>query len=83
MTKKEITNEKIENEETVKIEQPITEVAPEEPKETIKNEKSVEELADEVERGVHGSGRERMLVLGDRYEEVQSEVNLRFRKASK
>lgn len=39
--------------------------------------KSIEQLADEVERGVHGSGRERMIVLGDNYEAVQREVNLR------
>ena len=42
--------------------------------------KSVKQLADEVERGEHGSGRERMLVLGEQYEDVQQEVHKRFIK---
>ena len=46
-------------------------------------EKTVEQLADEVDRGVHGSGRERMIVLGSRYEEVQAEVNRRFKESIK
>jgi len=41
--------------------------------------KSIATLVDEVNRGVHGSGRERMLSLGNRYTEVQREVNRRSR----
>lgn len=43
------------------------------------SEKTVNQLADEVDRGLHGSGRERMISLGSRYAEVQKEVNRRFR----
>jgi hypothetical protein len=42
--------------------------------------KSIEQLADEVMVGMHGSGRERMIVLGDQYEKVQKEVNRRIRE---
>ena len=42
-------------------------------------EKTISQLADEVMRGVHGSGRERMIVLGDKYEAVQKEVNKRIK----
>lgn len=84
-------NEEVKD-ETVKIEQPITptvEVAPkeaEEPKEREATKEEVDEttkiqkLADEVERGAHGSGRERMLVLGADYVKVQAEVNRRARQ---
>lgn len=41
--------------------------------------KSISQLADEVMRGVHGSGRERMLSLGTNYAAVQMEVNRRLR----
>lgn len=37
--------------------------------------KTVAQLAQEVMRGVHGSGRDRMRSLGNRYAEVQQEVN--------
>ena len=43
------------------------------------SEKTVTQLADEVARGVYGSGRERMISLGHRYAEVQKELNRRFR----
>lgn len=43
--------------------------------ETIINQKSVDELADEVIRGVYGNGDDRKVALGDRYNEVQARVN--------
>jgi hypothetical protein len=42
--------------------------------------KSIEELVKEVIKGKHGSGRERMLSLGDDYEAVQHEVNQLIKK---
>jgi hypothetical protein len=47
---------------------------------TAPKEKSIEQLVKEVIKGVHGSGRERMLSLGDRYEAVQHEVNQLIKK---
>lgn len=41
--------------------------------------KSLNTLVEEVLRGEHGSGRERMVSLGSRYTEVQREVNKRMR----
>lgn len=41
--------------------------------------KSVSELADEVDRGLHGDGDERKESLGDRYAEVQKEIERRYR----
>ena len=41
--------------------------------------KSVSELATEVIRGVYGNGAARKKALGDRYNEVQAEVNRRYR----
>jgi len=43
-------------------------------------EKSIEQLVSEVVRGAHGTGRERMLSLGDKYEVVQHEVNQLIKK---
>lgn len=43
-------------------------------------EKSIEQLVAEVVRGAHGTGRERMLSLGDKYEVVQHEVNQLIKK---
>lgn len=40
-------------------------------------------LADECERGKHGTGRERFLSLGDHYEDVQAELRKRAVKAKK
>lgn len=37
--------------------------------------KTIEQLAQEVIRGMHGSGRERMISLGNQYAAVQKEVN--------
>lgn len=54
----------------------VTEV----PKELAEQEERIQQLADEVERGAHGSGRERMLALGDDYGKVQQEVTRRIRK---
>lgn len=42
--------------------------------------KTIEQLAAEVIKGVHGSGRERMLSLGVNYTKVQAEVNRILRK---
>ena len=41
--------------------------------------KSVKQLADEVERGLHGTGNARKKTLGSRYNEVQAEINRRFK----
>lgn len=41
--------------------------------------KSVKELADEVERGLHGNGEQRKKSLGSRYDEVQAEINRRYK----
>lgn len=43
-------------------------------------EKSIKQLVSEVVRGAHGTGRERMLSLGDKYEAVQHEVNQLIKK---
>ena len=42
--------------------------------------KTVSQLADEVERGEHGDGAQRKKSLGSRYNEVQSEINKRYRQ---
>jgi hypothetical protein len=42
--------------------------------------KTIEKLVEEVIRGAHGTGRERMLSLGDQYEAVQHEVNQLIKK---
>lgn len=42
--------------------------------------KTIDQLADEVIRGLHGSGRERMLSLGANYAAVQMEVNRRMKQ---
>ena len=41
--------------------------------------KSVKQLADEVELGLHGDGEARKKSLGSRYNEVQAEINRRYR----
>lgn len=40
--------------------------------------KTISQLADETMRGLHGSGRDRMISLGSNYEAVQKEVNRRL-----
>lgn len=40
----------------------------------------IEQLVKEVIKGLHGTGRERMLSLGDNYEAVQHEVNQLIKK---
>lgn len=40
--------------------------------------KTIAQLADEVLAGLHGSGRERKLSLGDKYDAVQREINKRM-----
>lgn len=42
--------------------------------------KTISQLADEVIKGAHGSGRDRMRSLGANYAKVQAEVNKRSRK---
>ncbi len=63
-----------EDKPVVKPTSPATK-APEVKPTTTGGVKTVTQLAQEVMRGVHGSGRERMLSLGNRYAEVQQEVN--------
>lgn len=41
--------------------------------------KTTAQLADEVERGLHGDGDKRKRSLGSRYQEVQNEINRRYR----
>lgn len=41
---------------------------------------SIDQLVKEVVKGLHGTGRERMLSLGDNYEAVQHEVNQLIKK---
>lgn len=41
--------------------------------------KTTAQLADEVDRGEHGDGDVRRKSLGDRYDEVQAEINRRYR----
>lgn len=48
---------------------------------TEEGEKTIDQLADEVMRGAHGSGRERMISLGEKYFLVQQEVNKRIKAA--
>ena len=60
----------------------VDEVVKEEPKKKAvagsgKSVKSIEQLADEVMKGKHGSGRERMISLGSDYTAVQKEVHRR------
>jgi hypothetical protein len=64
-------------EETVKID-----TKPVEPVKAgaLKGKKSIKQLVGEVVRGVHGTGRERMLSLGEQYEAVQHEVNQLIKK---
>lgn len=50
---------------------------PSKPKES--NQQRINRLADEVMRGVHGSGRDRQRSLGKDYDAVQKEVNRRMR----
>lgn len=65
---------------------PKPKVTPEQVKEAMKPKKptpkpvkTISQLADEVMKGQHGSGRERMLSLGVNYAKVQQEVNRRIR----
>lgn len=82
---------KINVEEVVTIETPVVEngiielpevqevheitVEPEEIAVVENKPKSTRQLAEEVIRGVHGSGRDRMNSLGSRYSDVQMEAN--------
>jgi hypothetical protein len=84
--------ENVEVEETVKKDAEPVEAKADETAEALKQEatteeakteestKSIEQLVKEVVKGLHGTGRERMLSLGDRYEEVQHEVNQLIKK---
>lgn len=59
----------------------------ENPKNKKKNKKEsfkedqIELLVEETLNGLHGSGRERMISLGEHYAEVQKEVNNRLRES--
>lgn len=48
------------------------------PKQPKKTSKTIKQLADEVERGLHGNGAERMKSLGYNYDKVQQEINRRY-----
>lgn len=48
------------------------------PKQPKNTSKTIKQLADEVERGLHGNGAERMKSLGTQYEKVQQEINRRY-----
>lgn len=63
--------------ETVKMDAKPVEKPVEEPE---SGKKTIAQLVEEVVRGAHGTGRERMLSLGDQYEEVQHEVNQLIKK---
>lgn len=82
MAKKNETTEEV-VEPKVDAEQTEAPEVKEEPKKEAPKAKSVKELADEVERGMHGTGRERMVNLGDQYDKVQREVNQRHIKATR
>ncbi len=43
------------------------------------NPKTISKLADETMKGLHGSGRDRMVSLGSNYDAVQKEINRRLR----
>lgn len=46
-----------------------------------KNERrTVKKLVEDTLKGKYGSGRERMMLLGDKYEEVQNEINQMVKK---
>lgn len=99
MAKEKTVNEEVKVEAEQPVTPQAVEVAPEvAPKEEPKKEaakpkaktkgKSVEDktldrLVMETKRGDHGTGRERMLSLGSRYADVQKEIVIRERKASK
>lgn len=42
-----------------------------------KTNKKISDLADQTSKGKHGTGRERMLALGENYEDVQAELRQR------
>jgi hypothetical protein len=67
-------------EETVKMAAKTVEDVKKVTAEVKQTAKSVEQLVAEVLNGVHGTGRERMLSLGDMYEAVQHEVNQLIKK---
>lgn len=50
------------------------------PNVTIESDDELNRLVDETLRGVHGSGRERMIALGENYSKVQQEIVRRIRK---
>jgi hypothetical protein len=66
--------------ETVKIATKTVEDIKKVEADVKKATKSVEQLVAEVIKGVHGTGRERMLSLGHMYEAVQHEVNQLIKK---
>lgn len=67
------------NQEQTKVEETV-EAKKETPKSKKETKKSIDQLVKEVIGGAHGTGRERMMSLGDQYEEVQHEVNQLIKK---
>jgi hypothetical protein len=63
-----------------KVKQSVT--LPDELQEQVEKteRRTVKKLVEETIAGKFGSGRERMILLGDKYEAVQKEINLRIRK---
>lgn len=68
-------------EEVVKevAQEPAVETEVSQPAQENTEDKTISQLADEVMKGKYGSGRERMLLLGDKYAAVQIEVTRRIR----
>lgn len=61
------------------VQNKVNELAGAKVKPKAKPIKTISQLADEVNKGAHGSGRERMVSLGVNYTKVQAEVNKRLR----
>jgi hypothetical protein len=79
-TMAEQTNIEQQVDETVKIATKTVEDVKKVVADVKQDIKSVEQLVAEVIKGVHGTGRERMLSLGHMYEAVQHEVNQLIKK---
>ena len=77
--------EVIENGEITEVRDNEVEEAPKkkETKRLTKEEKRIQELADATEGGAYGSGRERMIELGEDYAAVQAELTKRYRERTR
>lgn len=67
-------------EKVEQVEKEVSLVEPEIKAEVKVVQKTIKQLVEEVVKGAHGTGRERMLSLGDQYEAVQHEVNQLIKK---